>query len=341
MNKAISHLVKKLSILTLGVAIHTQAYSEGKLVGVISVDWEGYGHTKYKAFKLDSTNKNIIRMKKFREDHPNIGLLQFLNAAYYTKDGADHSEISATIWSVLKSIDEHGLHIHGWKSLVEASGVSFRTGPLAHKNEPIDMDECQPPVDCGHTVNIGAYNKEELKDIVRFSKETLEAQGFSEPVSFRTGGWLLNSSLVSALSESGIRYDSSAVPPELFKKSDQERMPNLYKWVQRKWGDIDTTTQPYTISREGELMVTEIPDNGILADYITGEEMFDVFKKNVELFNRNPSQTVYISIGFHQETADKFLDRIDTAIRLIEAYAEEHDLPFEWAQLPISNYLED
>ena len=49
--------------------------------------------------------------------------------------------------------------------------------------------------------------------------------------------------------------------------------------------------------------------------------------KNVELWKQNPEQEIYVTIGFHQETASTYLPRLRKAVELIRAYAEENKLP--------------
>jgi hypothetical protein len=54
-------------------------FATGKVRVVVSVDWEG----------REIAPNNLEAMKAFRKDYPDIPLQQFLNAAYYTKTGAD------------------------------------------------------------------------------------------------------------------------------------------------------------------------------------------------------------------------------------------------------------
>lgn len=303
-------------------------FAQGKVVAIISVDWEGY-------FLKDN---DLQKMKKFREDFPEIGLLHFLNAAYYTKADANSVDITQKIQSVLLPIDEHGLHIHGWRSLADISGVTFRTSPRAHTETPIDLTKCETPKDCGHEIDISAYNKNELKKLIRNSKRILMDEGFNQPVSFRAGGWMTKSHTMQALAEEGIHYDSSAVPPKLLKGSPWEKLP-LYRWLDNLWTETNTDSQPYVIRVSEHKQIMEIPDNGILADYITAEGMLEVLKKNIEKWQQNPEQNVYVSIGFHQESADRYLDRIRETVGLFNDYTQQHNIPFEWANLPISNYF--
>ena len=93
--------------------------NDAKIYLTISVDWEGRD--------LDLSNLKV--MEEFRNEHPQLPILHFLNAAYFTKTNADSEEVNRKIRSGLRDQDELGLHIHAWKSIVEASGVSYRHMP--------------------------------------------------------------------------------------------------------------------------------------------------------------------------------------------------------------------
>ena len=151
----------KASLIVLILLLSHSA--EAALRVVVSVDWEGRN--------LDP--QNLAAMEHFRHDYPKVPLQHFLNAAYYTKVDADPRLTTAAIRSVLRDGDEHGLHIHPWKSLVEASAVTFRTEPAFRG--PLDLSQCDP--DCGHDVNMAAYNEKELQKIIRFSIKKLVQHG--------------------------------------------------------------------------------------------------------------------------------------------------------------------
>ncbi|WP_027709448.1 hypothetical protein [Zooshikella ganghwensis] len=311
-----------IAIFTI-VALISQAHAQGKVVGIISVDWEGR--------VLDE--KNLAAMNSFRDDYPHIGLLHFLNAAYYTKPNANSFEVSQKIKQVLRNNDEHGLHVHAWRSLVEYSNVKFRRSPNWSYPGPISLNSCHTTGDCGANVPISAYTTDELKNIISVSKQILINNGFNQPVSFRAGGWMAEPNVIAALSAEGFLFDSSATAPELLK--GRRWSDRLYNWLNGLWTTITPVSQPYLIGPMSSPL-WEIPDNGILADYITGPEMLAVLKQNIEKWRQDPQQTIYVSIGFHQETAAKYLHRIRDAVDLFEAYAEEQQVPFEWVQLPLS-----
>lgn len=295
------------------------AFASDKIRIVVSVDWEG------RRLDLD----NLQAMQKFRKDYPEVKLQHFLNAAYYTKKGANSKKITRLIRSVLKEGDEHGLHVHSWKSLVEASGVNFRTGPSFVYPEA-DLSACDFD-DCGHDIAINAYSKDELRSILRFSVDTLQSHGFDRAKSFRAGGWQADNKVLSALAAEGFTLDSSATDAEfLFEKWGNLR---LYPMVGELWPETRTTSQPSLISTEsGDIL--ELPNNGCLADYTTAEVIADSFQKNVDFMKQNPGKDVYLSIGFHQETAARYLSELRKGIDLIKEKAALQTIDYEFVVGP-------
>ena len=292
--------------------------NDAKIYLTISVDWEG----------RDLDPINIDLMNKFRDQHPELPLLHFLNAAYFTKEGIDKFEVRKKIRSVLREQDELGLHIHAWKSLVEASGVNYRHLPkwTPKKYHQRQIEACAFK-DCGHEVPISSYSFAELVKIIETSMGILSAQGFPKPVSFRAGGWMASSNVLQALAHQGFLYDSSEVSYTHFK----ERLKDyaIPQWTAQLWPNASAVSQPYAIET-GYTDVTEMPDNGCLADYMSADDMLKVFRENVRVWQLNPSKPIYIHFGFHQETAKKYLHRVHQAINEIKLVAKKQLIPLEF-----------
>lgn len=321
---AISSIRPLLVILIAFFALskNTPARETAKLHLIVSVDWEGR--------TLETSNLQAI--KEFIREFPHLRLLHFLNAAYYTKPDANESHITEKIKNVLRKGDELGLHIHAWKTLMEQSGVPFREGPTFWG---YPVGDCL--YDCGNAVALFAYTKEELRKVVRFSINKLHEQGLGRATSFRAGGWVAPRKVLEALVEEGMTLDSSAVPPFLLK--DEMNEAPLGEWIQTFWGDIKESSQPWVISTSGGPL-WEIPDNGALADYVTADEMVILFEKAVRQFKTSPGQDIFFQIGFHQETAQKYLPRIITALKRIQEIVKEENTPFNMAPFPLQVFLE-
>ena len=305
---------------TLAFATLTpQLWAQGKIRIVVSTDWEGR--------IVDEAN--ITAFQKFRSDYPKIPLQHFLNAAYFTKDGADAKKLVRDMRSVIRPGDEQGLHIHAWRSLFKAAGVPFRTEP-AFKG-PMDPNACSP--DCGHDVNITAYSEAELRRVIRVSIKTLTSHGFDRAKSFRAGAWQADKKVLRALAHEGITLDSSATDAEFLKERWGKTL--LYPVTKKIWPDTTAVSQPHWIGLGDGLKILEVPNNGCLADYVNGETILATFQKNAQRLKANPAEDVYVSLGFHQETAVKFLPNLRQGIDLIEAYANAQNIPVEYVVPPL------
>ncbi len=286
----------------------------------ISVDWEG----------RDLDGKNLTAFKEFRQDFPNTPILQFLNAAYFTKPNADINEIKKKIESVLLPIDEIGLHIHGWKSQFEACGIKFRNSPSFNSGGEIFAGEND--LDIGHDIPISEYTTDELVKVIKHSKDLFKKLGWGVPKNFRCGGWISKPQVLAALEKEGFIGDYSAVPCKFL---DGKRKSNfLHDWLYPLWKDITPETQPYKIGN-----ILEWPNNGCLADYVTGKEMLQIFIQNWAAFQKSEKENWYLSIGFHQETADKFIKNLIEALILIKKYSKEHNIPLNFSQLPLLEHF--
>jgi hypothetical protein len=260
-------------------------------------------------------------MERLREGFPEVKLVQFLNAAYFTKEEADASAAKAQIGRALLPGDELGLHIHGWKSLFEASGVTFRDEPTFWDENGV-VTGCSFD-DCGHEVPISAYETDELVKVIRFSNDVLEENGFGRPWSFRAGGWMARENVREALVLEGFVTENSAVPAD-FLASEIGDLP-LHGWVDELWTGTKSTSQPFELET-GVGTILEIPDNGALADYMTADEMVQVYEDCKAVYEDDPKHDVVVSIGFHQETAAKYVPRVEDALAKIFADAEENGI---------------
>ncbi|MDB4998845.1 MAG: hypothetical protein JWM74_6277 [Myxococcaceae bacterium] len=284
----------------------------GSLQLHVTVDWEG----------RDLTEANIRAMETFRTRFPDVKLVHFLNAAYYTKPGAVTKDVTAKIARPLRTGDERGLHIHGWERLMEASGVTFRATPTFWGGANQLSNDCN--FDCGHEVPISAYETGELRKVIKFSVDTLDKNGFGRAKSFRAGGWVATPTVREAIAAEGFRSDNSAVPAT-FLQSEIGTLP-LHRWVADLWAGTTSTTQPYKITTPAGT-IAEVADNGALSDYMTAKEMQDVYEANKRTYLANPSKNVVISIGFHQETAARFLPILTQALDGIFAAAKLDGVP--------------
>jgi len=311
--KNVQHIL--LTILLAIFPLFSEAAS--KIIIAVSVDWEGE----------ELNSENLKAMQNFRKKYPEIKMQHFLNPAYYTEgiEDTDHPDlITQKINSVLIPGDEQGMHMHGWRQFFESSNVQFISSPNFIDNS----DDRQ-----GVRVPLWAYSSQDLTKVFKHGVDVLVSHGFSRPKIFRAGGWQASSEVIEALYNSGFEFDASSVSAAHLGYWAND---NLGFWVKQLWPDVSLNTQPYLIGNSTHQMI-ELPNNGCLADYVTGEEMLNDFKTLANDLAQNPNKDLYFSIGFHQETAARFIGRLETAISLIKKYAQKNQVPYEFAKFPLSD----
>jgi hypothetical protein len=285
----------------------------GKLQLLVTVDWEG----------RDLDDRNIAAMKELHRKFPQVKIVHFLNAAYFTKSDADARAVKEEIASAIAPGDEKALHIHGWKRLFEAAGVTFNSGPTFW-GPTIRQQDCF--YDCGHEVPLSNYSVSDLRKVIKFSLDKLEEQGFGRAQSFRCGGWMAKENVREAVAAEGLKYEESAVPA-YFLSAKLKDYP-VHGWLSELWSGIDATSQPYRIpTPAGELV--EVPDNGALADYMSAEEMFHVYSLNKEKWRSQRTKNVVVSVGFHTETAASYLPALESALTRMYDDAEASGITFQ------------
>ncbi|HYD33080.1 MAG TPA: hypothetical protein VEA39_00800, partial [Methylophilaceae bacterium] len=264
----------------------------------VTVDWEGWS--------LDE--ENLDAMRQFRRKHPEIPMLHLLNPVYFVRSDINAADAAQKIQSTLLPGDAHGLHLHGWKSLVERCELPYRSEPsFGGVNE-----ECVAG-DCGYTVSLEyAYSEHELTILVGCSVDLMVQHGFEWPKRFRSGGWQFGPKLANAILKNGFVMDSSRTAPLLVAKRWDESS-NLVKMVRSLHADGSILDQPF------ELLpgLMELPNNASLADYTRTEELVEIFRT---LIANNKNVMV---LGFHQESAFNYLDRLADAIPLMQEIANQ------------------
>jgi hypothetical protein len=283
----------------------TPAQAQQSIKVYVTVDWEGY----------NLEPENIEAMQAFRVRFPHIPILQLLNPVYFVRPNADHAQIKASIQSTLLPSDTHGLHLHGWKSLMDYCQV-----PYQHQPSFADIDEQCTQGDCGYTVSLEyAYSTAALTKLVACSQAILVEHGFHMPIHFRAGGWQFGPKLTQALANNGFTWDSSRTAAVLLT-SRWEPNSGLVNMVNALHPHSTPLEQPFALTSE----LQEYPNNASLADYTGTGQIVEMFTQLIE------QRKSVMVLGFHQETAVDFSGRLAAAIPKMEAIAKKKSVKIEW-----------
>jgi hypothetical protein len=211
--------------------------------------------------------------------HPDVKVTHFL-APYTFTDPAvsDAREAEIVAWA-RQMRDEYGdelaLHIHPYCHFVTSAGLDCIT----------DQSTVYAQDDSGYTIRVSAYGEDDFRTLVAAADELFQERGLGKPVTFRAGGWTATIETLRALAAEGYVADTSA--NNWARMEEWEGQGTLYTWNMANWGPIGDTSQPYypseddiLSSAEPTLPILEVPDNAIMVDYVSVEEMVEIFEAN-------------------------------------------------------------
>ena len=269
----------------------------------------------------DSVDSILHLHEKLHTEHPGLKFTHFLGP--YTFTDPDVSKVRQAYladWLIrLRSTyqDEIGLHIHPFCNFVNTvSGVPCRFKP----SDSYDKGDTT-----GYTVLSSAYSESEYLKLLKAADKLFIAHGLGKPTAFRTGSWAANAGTLKALAEDGFVADSSANNWARIEESQHDGNGLLYTWNRQHWKPISDISQPYYPSVQNPatagnpaIPILEIPDNGSLVDYVTGDEMIKIFNVNwLGMPLLRPTTFVFgfhpisYSLGFHRRM-EKILAHIDS-----------------------------
>lgn len=229
------------------------------------LSWEGR-HAK--DFNVDAVR--ALRAQ-WRAAGRELAVVHLVSPAYFLRGGPEAERFAQKLRSAMAPEDKLGMLLGGWKSLTTAAGVIFRDGPTFWGNalRPVDCAAS----DCGVDVPLSVYPTEDLAKLLAAARLTFEKNGFGKPEAMAATGWVAAPELLRAAAESGVRYDFSAVAPEMITRR-AGRFP-LYQWVKGLWDGLTPHSQPFAIDAAPGL--TEMPQALASVDYVTRDDAEKVF----------------------------------------------------------------
>ena len=292
---------------------------------MVTLAWEGRDLSVY----------NQQAWAAFRERFPGLQIMHLVSPAYFTKPAVDQAAVRTTLRQAMRPKDQFGLLLGNWQSLANASGVIFRSSPTFWGSE-VKADDCRS--DCGLEVPVNIYPADELDKMLQTSVHILAAQGFGRPSALAFEGWVASSDILEAAYRAGMRYDLSAVSPEMIGAKTRDYP--IYQWAKSLWPRITPHSQPYQIQLAKGAM-TELPQSLAAVDYLVQSDILDIFKEYVERVQRDPQTPLVFPLQVYQETAYMTLPALATTLQAVFAYAQKAGVALTSLQLPDLELPED
>lgn len=292
---------------------------------VVSNDWDD----------ADNADATLERQERLHDRHPALLLTHFVGPYTFTDPTVSAARRAFLVDWVTdlrdREGDEIGLHIHPYCNFVESAGLGCRTASSFARSTGDTT---------GYTVFLGSYSESEFTLLLEHAIDLFQEGGLGRPTSFRAGGWTLEPHTMRALAATGFKADTSAANWARMEEWADNPGATLFQWNRDHWFPIEETSQPYYPSQTDLLStssprvsVLEVPDNGLLVDYVTGGEMIEMFQANLG-GGILAAPRVY-SIGYHPPNfSEIFFSRMDQALGEIDRHLHGSDLgPVVYARL--------
>jgi hypothetical protein len=277
-------------------------------------------------FSDPGTNATMY-MDWLHRDHAGMRITHFWAPYTYTDPAvsdARRTELDSWIHTQRDMFhDEIGLHIHPYCNFVVDAGLTCIT----------DQSDVYPAGDVsGYTIMLGAYGRDNLGILLQHAKDLFSQHGISAPQTFRAGGWTATLDTLFALQDNGYIADTSALNWKYIQNAWRGKV--IASWTMSQWAPIDDTSQPYypgttdiTASQPGsDFSLLEVPDNGVMIDYVTLADMHMFFDDN---FAGNALQApTTLMMGFHPSTNLSVgeYQEVDSFLKYADQHLAAHDL---------------
>lgn len=239
---------------------------------VTSTDWDD----------ADNANFRLAYQEELHTWHPALKITHLVGPYTFTDPSVTaerRAQLASWVLGMVSAHgDEIGLHIHPYCTFVSTTEVPCNEEPSIAQSTPDPT---------GYTVTNESYTEAEFEALLLAADAVFQANGLPKPTAYRAGAWTLAAQNLRALASAGYRVDSSAVNWARLEEWDGIAGATLYDWNKEHWARIDDTSQPYYPSTDDPVVdgaphsvVLELPDNGALVDYVTGEEMIAIFEAN-------------------------------------------------------------
>lgn len=267
----------------------------------------------------DPGTPSLVFQDRLHEYHPELRMTHFVGPYTFTDPAMTAQRQQELVtWLVGQRDmfdDEIGLHVHPYCNFVESAGVTCIT------NDSVQY----PGGDAsGYTIKVGAYNRAQAGQLFAHAKELFQQNGLGTPTTFRAGAWTATAETLGALADQGFVADTSALNWQHVEEWEEYE---LYRWNMEAWSTITDTSQPYYPSETDAqsstaptLPILEVPDNGVMIDYVSLNQMKALFDANWQGEIIETPRT--LMMGFHP--AETFSEAEFRRVNDFLAYSDMH-----------------
>lgn len=266
---------------------------------------------------------DIEAFRKLATRHPKARWTHLYNPVAYTQETPLRVEMEGLVKEARKNGGEIGVHTHMYRSLVEASGVEFRTSPSLGGQK---IEGSTDP--SGYAVPVTAYTAAEIGSILDYTLKVFAERKLGEPRTYCAGFYATSLTLQQEIVRRGFNVSAAAFPPGREIGSEY-----ALAWQAGAGWDRTVThdTSPYLVSEttilpggvapflSGESgVLLEVPQTGKIDWMVSAEQMKEIFRRHLKI--ARSGTTTAVCFAMHEEHAAQYLEKYDEVLTFVDGF---------------------
>jgi hypothetical protein len=254
---------------------------------------------------------NTAALKELRSTVDGVRWIHLMDASLWAREGADTQSVDDMLKALVRKDDITGIHLAGWKSIVEKAGVTHRRKPTFWGNI-LSAEDCAR--DCGREVPLAAYSARDVSKIIDQALIFAKDGGISSPKAFMAGGHGSDRKILEAASAAGLKHDFSGVISARAESGFAGQPLNA--WISESWSGA-RIDQNVVAAETASGRVWRYAVNAGQADWQSGDDMARLAKNVVDEARRNKRNEVDVVFLMHGDTAARTAPRVARAFRIL------------------------
>jgi len=271
------------------------------------------------------TAEDLAAFEHLTANHPNMRWTHLYNPVAYTQETPLRDEMERFVKQSRANHDaEIGVHLHMYKSLLDAAGVEFVPQPsLAADAVEGSYDES------GYAVPMTRYSRDEIGRMLTFTLKTFHDRELGEPKTFCAGFYATSLDLQREIAARGFTTSAAAFPPGT--QFGSEYAPSwhalsgwdasvMYRTVPYRVSQstiLPHGQQPFLLAADHKPLV-ELPQTCKIDWMVTDEDMKVIFKEHLAI--ARGGNTTAVCLAIHETGGAAYVAKYDEVL----AYIDEH-----------------
>ena len=274
------------------------------------------------------TEEDLGALQRLSVQHPTVHWTHLYNPVAYTQETPLREAMERFVKRQQADGGEVGVHVHMYRSLVEAAGVPFRQHPSVSAREVEGSHD-----ESGYCVPTTAYAEDEIAAILNYTVRVFSERSLGRPQTFCAGFYTTSVPLQRQVAKHQFTVSAAAFPQRTtIGKEYAPAWQILVGWE----GRISHLTRPYWISattilpeggapfltnKKGRLL--EVPQTCKIDWMVSADEMQRIFGEHYQIAKEGTPTAVCLAI--HETSASEQEQKFHQVLTHIEERAKTGD----------------